>query len=332
MGGRGGGVKVLAHGVFRGGQVVLVDVVLALHQSHSGRKQVQAQVFAHIKRLFGRYQERIGAIEAADFHHTFEAAESAVPSLAPPRIIRRDSSGCGGLRRAQAGIGQERQCAYGGFQAAQAQRGIGGIGEGALAQFGQVGTNGLFQRQQQRLLETRQTGIQPFEHGYGGGHVVGNHQLLAGQIESGFSFVHHPVATGFQQLLQGAVVGGGFSLLGLHIALQLLDYSFVVLQLAAGIGQEGGILRFAQGSLIDFLVELDFLVLEQVLPLHKQKAAGAEAEHGQHEGKRAQTFAAGFNNHRRDRAGRGGRGRLYGGNGFVFRLAHAIPFIVFNRL
>ena len=127
------------------------------------------------------------------------------------------------MRRAQAGIGQERQCAYGGFQAAQAQRGVGGVGEGALAQFGQVGANGLFQRQQLRLLETCQTCIQPFEHGHGGGHIVGNHQLLAGQIERGFGFVHHPVAAGFQQLLQGAVVGGGFGLLGLHIALQLLD-------------------------------------------------------------------------------------------------------------
>ena len=213
----------MAHGVFRGGQVVLVNIVLALHQGHAGGEQVQAQVFAHIKRLFGRHQERIGAVEAADFHHAFEAAEGAVPSLAPPRIIRRDGSGRGGLRRAQAGIGQERQCAHGGFQAAQAQRGVGGVGEGALAQFGQVGANGLFQRQQLRLLETRQTGIQPFEHGHGGGHVVSNHQLLAGQIERGFSFVHHPVATGFQQILQGTVVGGGFGLLGLHIALQLLD-------------------------------------------------------------------------------------------------------------
>ena len=91
-------------------------------------------------------------------------------------------------------------------------------------------------------------------------------------------------------------------------------------------------MRFAQGSLVDFLIELDFLAFEQVLPLHKQKAAGTQAEHGQHEGKRAQTFTAGFNNHRCNRAGRGGSGRLYGGYGFVFRLAHAIPFILFNRL
>ena len=172
------------------------------------------------------------------------------------------------------------------------QRGGGDVQVWAVFQCRQILADGLLNRQQFGLLEAAQPLFQAFQYADGDGDVARQQQLLRCEVQRYFHFVHQPVYAAFEQ----------FAVCALHALQRLLalllnggDFGQFLLDFflaQQGVLQQDGVLTVAHAGFVQFLFQLQFLRVQQVLSLHEQKTAGAQPQQGQHQRAQCQAFAA----------------------------------------
>ena len=197
-----------------------------------------------------------------------------------------------GIAFFQCAVHQQRQARNRILQAFQVQRGGRDVQVWAVFQCRQILADGLLNRQQFGLLEAAQPLFQAFQHVDGDGDVARQQKLLRCQVQRHFHFVHQPVHAAFEQ----------FAVCALHAFQRLLalllhggyfgQFLFDFFLAQQGVLQQDGILAVAHAGFVQFLFQLQFLRVQQILPLHEQEAAGAQPQQGQHQRAHRQAFAA----------------------------------------